>query len=220
MRLPMGTFALLVAVHGLGGCSREAAAPSASEERVVVPEGERAVRAEPPVQDFQAPKPWVPTWGDDKTPVEPPDMHAETWRVFVEQSEPLQTKTPHWQKLPADQAVEVQMPEGSRFRCLAQPVTVAPSTNDFGSSLKGWIMSRDVYCSADDWASWQIYPQRDFLAANGERESKLLTQANLRERKAAGKVYETVVITRSDEEKRAATVGPPRILAGVVVDDD
>ena len=60
------------------------------------------------------------------------------------------------------------------------------------------------------------------LLQDGTRETTSFAEALLREHDdspAAQGVRETELLVRDDKEQRAASVGPPRILPGVEVDD-
>ena len=117
-----------------------AALPAASQKQAST-----AAAAPPRGKPFAAPKPFVPRSGHG-SPVAPPDLSQETWRALVNQYRPHQKKTPHWQPLPADQRVELQMPPGHGYRCVVYPLDVTQSTNDFGTELKGWSLRRDMLC--------------------------------------------------------------------------
>ncbi|MET0341022.1 MAG: hypothetical protein ABW252_08465 [Polyangiales bacterium] len=177
-----------------------------------------AARSAPPVAGFVAPRAWKPTWGDGP-PVAPPDLDAETWRVFVNQFEPIQRETPTWQALPAREAITLRMPEGSRHQCVASPLEVVAQPDDFGSKLERWLLSRTVVCSSDGFATWSSHPHRVAIDADGTRRVLARTDALLQERARDGAVRESYVALRSDKEIRAASLGAPRILEGVEVAD-
>jgi hypothetical protein len=179
-----------------------------------------------PREPFVAPEAWHSRMGKPQT-IEPPALANETWRVFVNQSKPIQFKTPRWIPLPAQDNVEPEMPEGSTFRCLVTPLQIATDANDFGTKLKAWVLTRTLRCSADGWHSWTEYPHTVRVAPDGTRTVVTAAEALLRQRDAGGSAAgsaagarETVVLVRADKERREATTGPPRILPGVPVDED
>ena len=193
----------------------EPTAPAAAPVQAAAPQP----KYEPPREEFKAPvawqsrKPGIP-------PIEPPDVEAEVWRVFVTQNQPLQIKTPKWQTLPPRENVEVAMPEGNGFRCVVSPLSVAIDANDFNTKLKAWVMKRTLTCSGDDWRSWSEYSHSVRLTGDGKREMLAVPEALLRERMPDQSIKQTFVLLRSDKEVREATFGPPRIVPGRVVDED
>ena len=134
----------------------------------------------PPAVTFVAPSPWK-SKAEQPVTVDPPDLAQETWRVLVTQNRPLQVATPRWQSLPAAENVELAMQAGIRFRCMVTAAEVVPDANDFGTKLKGWVLTRYLRCSADGWHSWSEYPHRERILADGKRESLLVAEALLRE---------------------------------------
>jgi hypothetical protein len=207
-----------------------ASAPSATvqAERTPLANANASVNvdAEPlpaPHVPFVAPQPWRSQNAPKVTTVAPPDLAAETWRALVTQNRPLQAPTPRWQALPAADNVELAMQPGVRFRCLVTAVDVAPEADDFNRKLKAWVLTRKLRCSGDGWRSWTEYPHRVRLVKDGTREATVVAEALLREHDsapAAEGARETEVLIRDDKEQRAASVGPPRILPGVKVDED
>jgi hypothetical protein len=175
----------------------------------------QAVRALPtlPTYAFEAPKPWQ-SRHPGIPPVEPPDMTKEIWRVLVTQDQPLQRKTPLWQQLPAAETVELQMPEGSSYRCIVPPLDVTNEANMFETKLKLWRLSRSFLCSNDDFHSWNETILRVNIAADGSREYSQGAGLLLRERVSGDDTpHKMFVLMRPDKERREATVGPPQIIA-------
>jgi hypothetical protein len=173
---------------------------------------------------FVAAQPWHSRMGKPIA-IDPPDLANETWRVFVNQNQPIQLATPRWQPLPAQDNVEPTMPAGSRFRCLVTPLEIATDANDFGTKLKAWVLTRTLRCSVDGWHSWTEYPHKVRVAPDGTRTVVAAAEALLRQRDgapgaSAQPVRETYVLVRDDKEHREATTGPARILPGVAVDED
>jgi hypothetical protein len=171
----------------------------------------------PPAAAFAAPKPWQST-RDGAAPIDPPAL--PTWRVLVTQNQPLQATTPLWQRLPPADTVELAMPEQSGFRCVVTPLQVTAEANDFGTKLKAWLLARSVLCSSDGFRGWTEHVHTVALAADGSAPEASQSGLLLRERDVAAGVRQTNLLLRTDEEVRAATTGPPRILPGVKVDED
>jgi hypothetical protein len=138
----------------------------------------------------------------------------------VNQYSPHQIKTPKWQPLPAREVVELAMPPGSTFRCMATALEVKTDANTFGTELRAWLLSRSILCSSDGFRSWTQYPHRVRLSTDGARTVDFQSDGLLRERASDGTVRNTLVVMRSDAEPREASPGPPRILPGVEVASD
>lgn len=167
---------------------------------------------------FREVEPWKSH--DGAKVVQPPDLEAETWRVMVNQTEPMQRKNPWWQPVKARETVELEMPPGSKFRCMVPPLNVAPEPDEYASDLEAWQFKRSFLCSNDDFRTWSETQLRVRLSAKGTRKVGPEAGILLRERADDGKVHEMFVMMRSDKEKTTAEVGPPRIIATKKVDDD
>jgi hypothetical protein len=180
-------------------------------------DADRAAAA--PTFAFLPPQAWrSPTNG--ALTVAPPDLARETWRVLVSQDRPIQLKTPQWQPLLARATVELQMPSGSAFRCVAPPLEVKSEANAPGTKLKAWRLTRSVRCSSDGWRSWTESIHRVKSLPDGSREVGPDAGLLLRDRDRNGNVRETFALLRSDQEHREATTGPPQILSNAVADQD
>ena len=203
---------------GCGSRADREAAPVAQKLAEPPQTADKSAVHEPPVFAFVAPKPWQSS-REGSTPLAPPDLSLETWRVLVSQTKPIQIKTPLWQSLPASQSVELSMPEGSGFRCVVTPLEVKAQANDFGTKLVAWSMLRRFVCSADGFRSWTEYQHEVRLRPDGTREDSPETGALLRERNGA-QVVETYALMRTTPERREATTGPPQITTGKAIDPD
>jgi hypothetical protein len=196
------------------------APPAAKVAQVETAPAAAPVPLQPPTQAFVAPQAWVSRKPGKNTPIEPPDLDQETWRVLVTQNKPLQRKTPLWQALPAREMVELNMPEGVGFRCVVQPVRVTTLADDFNYKLKGWGLTRSLLCSSDQWQSWNEYVYSGLVQPDGTRVFPDEVGALLREQAPDQSVRHTFAMMRSDKEKRQATYGAPQILTGMKVDED
>ena len=231
----------VVSCKGSAERSTPARAPSVPASKVPAPAALTAPAPLPaelaaPRVAFVAAQAWHSRMGKPVA-IDPPALANETWRVFVNQNQPIQLATPRWLPLPAQDNVEPAMPPGSRFRCLVTPLQIATDANDFGTKLKAWVLTRTLRCSVDGWHSWTEYPHTVRVAPDGTRTVVAAAEALLRQRdneappRSAGavppgdasgaqSVRETYVLVRADKEHREATTGPPRILPGVPVDED
>lgn len=208
MRLPSFKLGILLACcWGCGGDAAKAPAPAAS------PPPPAPVVHAPPSFSYVPATAWV-SREDPNITVAPPDPAKETWRVFSDQRKPMQKPTPVWRPLPANETVAVQLQPESGFRCIVTPLEVSSESNDFGTKLKAWILTRKLLCSGDQWRSWTEHPHSVRVAPDGARTTTLAAEALLREQNGA-EPRETMVLVRDDEERRAATTGPPQIVPGL-----
>lgn len=87
-----------------------------------------------------------------KAPVVPaPDGLKKPWRVEMRQTDPLPFKTPTWKSIPFDRAGELEMPAGSAFRCLYNPVRIQGTSDESYKQVTSWLVLREVWCSSDGW---------------------------------------------------------------------
>lgn len=168
--------------------------------------------------EFKEPEPWKSQDGSKVVP--PPDLEAETWRVMVNQMEPMQRKNPWWQPVKARETVDLEMPPGSKFRCMVPPLIVAPEPDEYGGSLEAWQFKRSFLCSSDDFRTWSETQLRVRASVKGSRKVGPDAGILLRWRDDDGKRNEMFVMMRSDKDKTTAEFGPPRIIAKKVDDDD
>jgi hypothetical protein len=171
-----------------------------------------------PSKPFVAPDAWQ-SKRKATPPVPAPDPALHTWHVFVDQYEPHQKNTPLWQPLPAHQTLEVHMPEGSAFRCVALPLEIRAEANDFETELEAWRLSRSVLCSSDGWRTWSSYAHRLGILPDGTRQPDYKSDAWLSERSSDGVARNTVLSLRAEPPRREATTGPPQIVSGARVSD-
>ncbi|HET8939308.1 MAG TPA: hypothetical protein VFN67_37945 [Polyangiales bacterium] len=173
---------------------------------------------QPLVFAFNEPAPWKSQ--DGSKVVQPPDLEAETWRVMVNQTEPMQRKNPWWQPVKARETVELEMPPGSKFRCRVPPLNIAAEPDEYGSDLEAWQFKRSFLCSNDEFRTWTETQLRVRQSTKGKRKVGPEAGILLRERADDGKVHETFVMMRSDKEKTTAEIGPPKIIEKQKDEDD
>lgn len=172
----------------------------------------------PPTFTFKAPEPWKSR--DGSVVVQPPDLEAETWRIMVNQTEPMQRKNPWWEPLPASKTVELEMAPGAKWRCMVAPLVVEPLTDEDEEELLAWQLKRNFLCSSDDYRTWNETQLRVRVSLKGKRKVGPEAGIMLRQRADDGKVIETFVLMRSDKDTTGPTYGPPRILPTQKTDDD
>jgi hypothetical protein len=165
---------------------------------------------QPPEFPWKEPQPFKSRDGSKVVP--PPDLEAETWRIMVNQTEPMQRKNPWWQPLPASKSVELEMAPGSKFRCRVAPLIVEAEPDEDQEELLAWQLKRNFLCSSDDYRTWSETQLRVRISAKGTRKVGPDAGILLRQRADDGKVIETFVIMRSDKDKSHATYGPPKIV--------
>lgn len=103
----------------------------------------------------------------------PPESANHPWRVMMLQESPRPKKGPRWTTLPIEQSGEIEMPQGSRFRCLYNPVTFRAIQDEGMASVEQWDVIRGVRCSAD---SFRTYAQALFLVSYAQ-DGKLLKRS-------------------------------------------
>lgn len=197
------------AIFLICACGQKAPEPPAPQVQVA---------PQPLVFAFNEPAAWKSQDGTKVVP--PPDLEAETWRVMVNQVEPMQRKNPWWQPVKARETVELEMPPGSKFRCKVAPLNIVPEPDEYGSDLEAWQFKRSFMCSSDEFRTWSETQLRVRLSTKGKRKVGPEAGILLRERADDGKVHEMFVMMRSDKEKTTAEVGPPKIIEKPKDDDD
>lgn len=109
----------------------------------------------------------------------PPEVAKETWRVMVVQTVPRQNKNPRWKKLQIDEAVDLEMPPGTRFRCLVNPVRFRPWENEIASHVIKWDLIREIRCSNDGWNTYTELVHGVSMGGKGEAPTPTSRQAEL-----------------------------------------
>jgi|GEM_PF-3928824 len=204
-------FVLSVAVCLSSACGEKAAPlPAPEPAKEAAPLVQEQPAPQPPTFTWKAPEPWKSHDGAKVVP--PPDLEAETWRIMVNQNEPMQHKNPWWQPLPAGRTVELEMAPGAKFRCMVAPLIVEAEPDEDQEELLAWVLKRHFLCSSDDYRTWSETQLRVRLSAKGTRKVGPDAGILLRQRADDGKIIETFVVMRSDKDKSGPTYGPPKIL--------
>jgi hypothetical protein len=207
-----------LALAACGGRGASSEAGRQQPQQAPQPPSQQAAVLAPPAVAFTVPAPWRSAT-DPPEVVTPPDLASETWRVFVNQFQPIQRETPLWHPLPASESVTVAMPKGSAYRCIVTPLAIRADANDFGTKLEAWILKRELRCSVDGWRSWTVHPHEVRLLRDGTHELISAGEMMFAERSATGELREAFVLVRHDQERRKATTGPPQVLSNVPADD-
>jgi hypothetical protein len=103
-----------------------------------------------PFESF-VPGAWQPPKG---MLVKPPAAANHDWRVLMLQEEPRPKKNPHWKTIPIAQSGALEMPVGSHYKCIYNPVVFRPWPNEHVTEVLRWDLLRSVRCSDDDWATY------------------------------------------------------------------
>lgn len=209
--------ALLIACGSRDERATPASAARPASHAAAKPSADGARPSAPPAVAFAEPQPWQSA-REGTEPIAPPPL--ETWRALVSQHKPHQIETPRWQPLPPKDTVALKMAPGSALRCVVTPLQMTADANDFGTKLKAWVLTRSLLCSGDRFRSWTEHVHSVRVPTEGSRATTAEAAVLLRERDAGAEVRHAFVSVRDDEERRAATTGPPRILPGVAVDED
>jgi len=80
-----------------------------------------------------------------------PESSLRPWRAMAFQEVPRPKKNPRWRTIAVHEAVELEMPKGSRFRCLVNPAEVHVQEGEMPTKPAGWRVIRAVRCSSDGW---------------------------------------------------------------------
>jgi hypothetical protein len=104
----------------------------------------------PPIEAFAS--------GEFRTPkgaiIKVPAAADRAWRVLMLQEEPRPKKNPHWRTIKIAESGTIEMPAGSHFKCIFNPVSFRSWPNDHLSGVDKWDLLRSVRCSSDGWATY------------------------------------------------------------------
>jgi len=94
--------------------------------------------------------------GEYRPPIQAPAVPApeglkKPWRVEMLQTDPRPFKNPQWKTIPIEAAGELEMPVGSTFRCLYNPLKIQGTSDESLKEATGWHAAREVWCSNDGW---------------------------------------------------------------------
>jgi hypothetical protein len=109
----------------------------------------KAPAAQPPFETF-APGEWRTPKG---VAIKAPEQSNRDWRVLMLQESPRPKKNPHWKTIPIAQSGALEMPVGSHYKCIYNPVMFRAWPNEHLTEVS-WDLMRSVRCSSDDWATY------------------------------------------------------------------
>lgn len=148
-----------------------------------------------PIEPFVAPE-----WKSFKGAVfHPPEIASHPWRVMTLQEKPRPKKNPHFRTVKAEEGTELEMPQGSRFRCLVNPVDFKVVTEEIPLKPEGWSLLRSLRCSNDGWQSWSQAVITQYFGQDGTKGEQSARQAELYLRDViAGKPTDITMVLRPD----------------------
>ncbi|HEX4339616.1 MAG TPA: hypothetical protein VH062_27100 [Polyangiaceae bacterium] len=146
---------------------------------------------------FEAFKP-----GEWKTPkgvvLKVPAIGNHDWRVLAFQERPRQKKNPHWKPIAVGESGLLEMPEGSHFRCLYEPVAFRPWPNEH-LGIDQWEVMRAVRCSNDGWATYSQAVHVVSVNGDGSKVVPSIAQTELTLVETIdGKVVQEALVLRAD----------------------
>ena len=101
------------------------------------------------------------------------------WYVMMLQERPIPKKRPDWVKAEPTRSALLEMPAGSRFRCLYNPVVVRGTPDGEGENLAAWVVLRTVRCSSDGWLTYSQAVLSVTLDPSGKKLAQSTEQAEL-----------------------------------------
>ncbi len=132
-------------------------------------------QGEPPFETYAA-----GVWRSPKGEVtKPPTAAARPWRIMVLQEAPRPKKNPRWKVISVDERGELEMPAGSRYRCLYNPVSYRPTPDDRMEHVEQWRLVREVRCSSDGFRTYTPRPYAVSYGPDGKVLAKTGEQAEL-----------------------------------------
>lgn len=102
-------------------------------------------------------EPFVPgEWRSPKGDVvtHPPEAATHPWRVLMLQDSPRPKKNPRFTPINTGASGELEMPKGSHWRCLYNPVSFRPESDELMRGVETWELLRNTRCSSDGWRTY------------------------------------------------------------------
>jgi hypothetical protein len=129
----------------------------------------------------------------------PPEAAKHPWRVMMKQEKPRPKKNPVFRVVKAEEGVEIEMPAGSRFRCVVNPVDYKVMLEEIPLEPEGWTLMRTVRCSSDGWQTWSQAVIAQYIKQDGTKGDQSARQAELFLREVIeGKPTDIVMVLRPD----------------------
>ncbi|HVW26460.1 MAG TPA: hypothetical protein VHC69_13925 [Polyangiaceae bacterium] len=141
--------------------------------------------------------------GEFRTPknvvIKPPDASNRDWRILVLQEKPRQKKNPHWKTIPIAESGVLEMPEGSHYKCIYNPVAFRPWSNEHVNAVERWELLRSVRCSNDNWATYSEVIHVVTISGNGDSVVPAIDQTQLSLHEIiSGHPVDIAVVLRAD----------------------
>jgi hypothetical protein len=119
-------------------------------------------------------------WRSPKGAVTPaPAVANHAWRVLVLQETPRPKKNPHWKTIPIEASGALELPPGSRYRCVYNPVAFRAPTNEQASGVERWELLRSIRCSNDGWATYAQAIHEIVISPDGRSIARSIDQTEL-----------------------------------------
>ncbi len=135
----------------------------------------KAPAGQPPIETF------VP--GEWRTPkgvaIKPPEQSNRDWRVLMLQESPRPKKNPHWKTIPIAASGALEMPAGSHFKCIYNPVTFRSWPNEHVTEVVRWDLMRAVRCSNDEWVTYSQATHVVTISGDGSSVVPAIDQTQL-----------------------------------------
>jgi hypothetical protein len=109
----------------------------------------------------------------------PPDALKKPWRVMMLQNEPRPVKNPAWRSIPVEASGLIDMPDGSEFKCLYNPVEFRGAGDESFKGIERWSSRRQIRCTSDDWRTSVSTELLSNYAPDGKLEQRSSDQAEL-----------------------------------------
>ena len=150
----------------------------------------------PPLETF------VP--GEWRTPkgvvMNAPPASNRAWRVLALQESPRPKKNPHWKTIAIQDSGILEMPVGSHFQCLYNPVKFRSWPNEHVSSVAKWELMRSVRCSNDGWATYSQAIHVVTISGDGATVIPAIDQTELSLNETIdGKPVQSSIVLRADD---------------------
>jgi hypothetical protein len=160
--------------------------------------GGRAAYVPPLPPPFEVWKPGA--WRSFKgATAKPPEVTEHPWRVLMLQQDPRPKKNPRWQTIPITESGLLEMPAGTSFLCLYNPVLFRATTDEHMMAVAKWDMLRTVRCTTDGWHTYSEAVHSVAVSPDGQTVTKSVDQTELYLHDTLhGKPLEMTVILRSD----------------------
>ncbi len=129
--------------------------------------------------------------------IEAPDPSKQDWRVMVLQEKPRPKKNPHWKTIPVGESGSLEMPAGSHFKCIYNPVLFRAWPNERVSAVVRWDLIRGVRCTSDEWSTYSQAQHVVSVSGDGSTVTSALeqTELNLHEL-IGGQPVDTTILLR------------------------